>query len=168
MARTELTFFNELEELDSRSFSGYITSLKSKHKKCNSNISLFAGYDGVYEVTAFINLAENNRSMASIQMFFEPPQWVILKQKPNGEKFTCVYEIGIDRESDKYGFLKEMLKEKQFEKTDKPNWIFDVYEKVDGVDCNKSVNDYIEKVKSLTTKFLDYIEYIVETEQTKE
>ena len=163
MAREEITFYNEFKKLDSELLDGYISTMKSKHKKCKASVSLASGYV-IYEIVSNINLADNNKSMASIGLFFEPPQRVLFNKKPDGEKFTCVYHIGFDRESDKHGFLKEMLKEKQFDRLDKQSCEFDIFEKVDEVDCNKSINDYIEKVKSLTTKFLDYIEYIIETE----
>ena len=163
MAREEITFYNEFKKLDSELLDGYISTMKSKHKKCKASISLASGC-GIYEIVSNINLADNNKSMASIELFFEPPQWVLFNKKPDSEKFTCVYYMGFDRESDKHDFLKRMLKEKQFDKIDNPDWDFDIFEKVDEVDCSKSINDYIEKVKSLTTKFLDYIEYIIETE----
>ena len=163
MARAEITFYNGFEKLDYELINGYISTMKSKHKKCRASVSLASGYDGAYEVISYITLASNNKLMASIGLFFEPPQWVLSNSEPDGRKFTCVYHIGFDKESDKHDFLKEMLKEKQFDKVDNPDWVFDIFEKVDEVDCSKSVNDYIEKIKSLTTKFLEYIEYVIET-----
>ena len=77
MAREEITFYNEFKKLDSELLDGYISTMKSKHKKCKASVSLASGYV-IYEIVSNINLADNNKSMASIGLFFEPPQRVFI------------------------------------------------------------------------------------------
>lgn len=72
-----------------------------------------------------------------------------------------VFNVSYRSMIDEFGFIKNALENNGLDKTESKDQGKSVYRKISNMDCdNKKADDYIKRIESLTTKFLDYLEYV--------